>query len=298
MNIRKATEHDIPSIVSLLKLSLGEGLIKKSEAMWRWKHIENPFGESPVLLAEEGDLLVGVRAFMQWRFSKDGKEYKALRAVDTATHPDHRGKGIFKKLTLALIDKVKDEGFDFIFNTPNEQSKPGYLKMGWKELGRLPVRVKPFLFSSRSSNVIADYSVDISNCQADQKVKDYWQWRYADNPLADYYQIVFGQNGIAFFRIKQSKYFKELRICDIRLSNKDIPDFKRTIAVAAKSFGCRVISIGNYPFSLNASLSKAGFFTPIYRGLMLTGRIVNTDPKDYFSPLDSVDLDLGTFELF
>ena len=30
-----------------------------------------------------------------------------------------------------------------MFNTPNDKSLPGYLKMGWQEVGRLPVVVRP-----------------------------------------------------------------------------------------------------------------------------------------------------------
>jgi hypothetical protein len=40
-------------MIGLLKKSLGEGLIPKSEALWNWKHEQNPFGASFVLLAEE-----------------------------------------------------------------------------------------------------------------------------------------------------------------------------------------------------------------------------------------------------
>src|SRR5690606_36927640 len=57
------------------------------------------------------------------------------------------GKGIFKKLTLALVEFCKERQDHFVFNTPNEQSKPGYLKMGWEEAGRLPISLtvlRPF----------------------------------------------------------------------------------------------------------------------------------------------------------
>ena len=50
-----------------------------------------------LLVQEDNGRIVGVRAFMQWRWVQEGKVYKALRAVDTATHPDYQGKGIFKR---------------------------------------------------------------------------------------------------------------------------------------------------------------------------------------------------------
>jgi len=40
-------------MIELLKKKPGEGLIPKSEALWTWKHEENPFGASFVLLAKK-----------------------------------------------------------------------------------------------------------------------------------------------------------------------------------------------------------------------------------------------------
>ena len=44
---------------------------------------------------------------------------------------------------MHAIDEVRADGVDFVFNTPNDKSRPGYLKMGWREVGRLPVAVRP-----------------------------------------------------------------------------------------------------------------------------------------------------------
>jgi N-acetylglutamate synthase-like GNAT family acetyltransferase len=142
MDIRVATDQDIPAIVGLLKESLGESLLPKSEKYWVWKHVENPFGVSPVLLATEGSQLIGVRAFMRWRWENKERSVEAVRAVDTATHPDFQGRGIFNKLTVSMIDYCMKQQWDVIFNTPNKKSKPGYIKMGWQEAGKFPMNVK------------------------------------------------------------------------------------------------------------------------------------------------------------
>ena len=68
---------------------------------------------------------------------------RAVRAVDTATDPDYQGRGLFTRLTLQAIDELRAEGVDFVFNTPNDQSRPGYLKMGWQVVGTLPTHVRP-----------------------------------------------------------------------------------------------------------------------------------------------------------
>ena len=41
------------------------------------------------------------------------------------------------------IEELARDGVDFVFNTPNDQSRPGYLKMGWQVVGRLPGTVRP-----------------------------------------------------------------------------------------------------------------------------------------------------------
>jgi hypothetical protein len=68
---------------------------------------------------------------------------RAARAVDTATDPAFQGRGIFTRLTLDALASLPDEGVQLIFNTPNGKSLPGYLKMGWHEVGRLALAVMP-----------------------------------------------------------------------------------------------------------------------------------------------------------
>ena len=150
MIIRKGTDSDLKEVISLLKVSLGEDRIPKTEALWNWKHRQNPFGESPILLAESAGKIIGVRAFLKWEYSREGKIISAQRAVDTAVHPDFQGKGIFSQLTRKLLEKSRLEGTDLIFNTPNQKSTPGYLKLGWEKWDRLPIKIKPVLVKADS----------------------------------------------------------------------------------------------------------------------------------------------------
>jgi GNAT superfamily N-acetyltransferase len=141
--IRRADPADTDRILELVRVSLGEGVIPRHRAYWEWKHQHNPFGTSPILLAEAEDRLVGLRAFMRWRWQAGREAVPSVRAVDTATHPEWQGKGIFSRLTKLLVQEVTDEGVKLIFNTPNEKSRPGYLKMGWESLGRVDLWIRP-----------------------------------------------------------------------------------------------------------------------------------------------------------
>ena len=144
LEVRRATEADLPAALDLAQRSLGWSPDDPNEAFFRWKHLENPAGASPMWVALDDGEVVGFRVFLRWRFIRPGAPPAvAVRAVDTATHPDHQGRGIFRRLTLGAVDELRAEGVDFVFNTPNSQSRPGYLKMGWQVVGRVPIAVRP-----------------------------------------------------------------------------------------------------------------------------------------------------------
>jgi GNAT superfamily N-acetyltransferase len=142
LELRPYRDPDGPAVIELLTTTLGAGPAgARPPEYFRWKHLESPFGRSYMLVAEDDGRLVGLRAFMRWRFRAGRAELRAVRAVDTATHPDYQGRGIFSKLTLRALEDLRGEA-DLVFNTPNDKSLPGYLKMGWRRVGRVPVAVK------------------------------------------------------------------------------------------------------------------------------------------------------------
>ncbi|WP_407915446.1 GNAT family N-acetyltransferase [Kitasatospora sp. NE20-6] len=143
LTYRPLTDADTPAVLGLLTASLAGGPTgTRTAEFFDWKHRLNPFGASPGLVAEAGDgRLAGVRLFLRWEWRTGGRPVPAVRPVDTATHPDFQGRGVFRDLTLRLLEEVAPEA-ELVFNTPNGNSLPGYLKMGWRELGRVPVAVR------------------------------------------------------------------------------------------------------------------------------------------------------------
>ncbi|HEX5367225.1 MAG TPA: GNAT family N-acetyltransferase [Acidimicrobiales bacterium] len=142
LEVRAATEGDRPAILGLLQASLGWAPDDDHARFFDWKHRQGPFGPSPAWVAVDGaggGQVVGFRTFSRWRFLRAGRPVTAVRAVDTATHPAHQGRGIFTLLTRHALEELRSEGVAFVFNTPNERSRPGYVKMGWRLVGRLPV---------------------------------------------------------------------------------------------------------------------------------------------------------------
>src|SRR4051794_10846345 len=116
LSVRRADADDFPRILDLARRALA--WTDDDTRFLAWKHLENPFGASPMWIALDNDRVVGFRAFMRWEFvSADGHSVHAARAVDTATDPEYQGRGIFTRLTREAIDRLPADGVRLIFNT-------------------------------------------------------------------------------------------------------------------------------------------------------------------------------------
>ena len=171
LEVRSAQPEDEAAVIDLLRASLGWQPGDPNEEFFRWKHHDNVFGTSPAWVALHDGAVVGYRTFLRWRFlDDDGKQVRAVRAVDTATDPAYQGMGIFRTLTLRAAAELTLAGDALVFNTPNDQSRPGYLKMGWSVARRLPVGVLPAgprsIRAMVSSRVPAEMWSQTTDCRA------------------------------------------------------------------------------------------------------------------------------------
>ena len=309
MNLRLANKNDVPEILNVLKASLGETSSKKTEEVWNYKHVNNPFGKSLVLVAEEANTIVGVRAFMRWQWNLGDSKFSAFRAVDTATHPAHQGKGIFKKLTLKALDIAKESGDDFIFNTPNPQSKPGYLKMGWNEISNLKVNIIPVspLFWKRNHPPHKNERISIeegyefyngfqkkSGNLFTPKTTDFLSWRYENNPLQPYLIVSKKDYYIAGY-VKKHKYVRELRISEILFRNTEIKDIRNQIFTWAYKNRVHFISFSEGLVEKKIKVAIKGKFGPV---LTLKNLNLNDENAKFLSKINNWNYSLGDLELF
>ena len=312
MLIRKAVKTEVSKIVTLIRKSLGESLVKKSEEIWQYKHIDNPFGESYVLVAEENQELIGVRAFMQWRWQIQDALWVSYRAVDTATHPSHQGKGIFTKLTTQALKDVQEISEAFVFNTPNDKSRPGYLKMGWQSVGKIKVALIPSWFyffyllkkNGFTKNTISDNQLkeicNVHNSQLESKKVlftpksvAYLTWRYENNPMQRY-KIVSSSNWYLAMYVKKHRFYNELRVVETigGITKAQKRQMKHVIVKFALQNNCFLITMSNPEMF---KLKLYGSFGP-----MLTFKSL-TDSDDFVNK--ALDIEhwqyaLGDLELF
>lgn len=228
LSIRRATDADLAEILAVSTRALGWDPTEPNEAFFRWKHLENPAGPSPMWVATdgpEGDI-AGFRTMLRWRYlTPAGAELSAVRAVDTATHPDHQRKGVFRRLTTTAVDELTADGVDFVFNTPNAKSRAGYLRMGWRDAGRLAVRFtisgpralarlgrartaarkwsEPLMAGEAVSGLATDLAAAAPTAAgiATDRSADHLRWRYGFEPL--HYRVVQTDAAAAIVRLRR-----------------------------------------------------------------------------------------------
>ena len=319
---RRATDADRPAVLELLGASLGWDLDSGLADFFRWKHEQNPFGASPAWVALDGDRIVGFRTLLRWEFDDaEGRVHRAVRAVDTATHPEYQGRGIFRLLTLAAIDALTADGVEFVFNTPNDKSRPGYLSMGWQEMGRpsTSVRVRSprsliRLIASRvpaerwpapgapglpAAEVLTDERVDQLLGRLappggfrTRRTKLYLRWRYGFGPLG-YRAIAAGGDpaqGIVVFRLRRRGRATEAALCDLLVPDGAKATARSLARSVAKSSGA------DYVIKVGRASTRSGFFPLPGQGPIVTWRALSTT-EEKPPAIDRWELALGDVEL-
>ena len=316
LDVRMATPEDGPGILELCRSNLGWGDDPRFHDLFRWKHELNPFGPSLMMVAVDADRIVGFRAFMNWRFERGDRVLRAVRAVDTVTHADYQGRGIFSLLTRAALEQLRKDEVDFVFNTPNDLSRPGYLKMGWRDVGRLPISVRfvgplgirripslrepashwpvPKEIGVSASEVVEEIErahrsvprVNATDRRLRTQVSDeFVRWRYTQAFLD--YRAVLVESGVVVLQFRQRGNGLECLIVDsFAVSPRDRDLVATEMARRARA---------DYVVRSGPARPSAAFLPAVGRGPRLTWRSVESQAMP---PLSNWDLTMGTIALF
>ncbi|MEZ5312094.1 MAG: hypothetical protein R2735_16185, partial [Microthrixaceae bacterium] len=213
-----------------------------------------------------------------------------------------------------------DDGLDVVFNTPNEQSRPGYLKMGWQTVGRVPVGVQ--VGSVRSASRLAgakapaerwnssthaglDARKILGDLHSLNRLLDrlpgadrirtpmtaeYLKWRYDFEPLG-YRALPLGDSlndGLVLFRVRRRGTATELTVCDVLAP-------KGTRIRKAIRYLLRTTEADYAIAAVGPGTLAAGFIPTNRLGPILVWREVN---RDGIPMMGDLSLSLGDIELF
>ena len=116
--------------------------------IFKWKlGLGNPAGAGFLTVAINNGLVIGVASGTRKILTENNETFCAIEIGDTFTHPNFRKNGkcitpmsqnasddkyftvsVFGRLVSETISRAQSSGVGFIYGTPNENSKPPYLK--------------------------------------------------------------------------------------------------------------------------------------------------------------------------
>ena len=108
----------------------------------KWQYADNPVGSIVGFNAYMGNVLAAHYVAMPIYMTIEGKRTLGLLSLNTATHPEHRGKRLFTTLAEKTYEYAAENGYKFVIGVANAQSTHGFLRyLKFKLIGPLAFKV-------------------------------------------------------------------------------------------------------------------------------------------------------------
>jgi hypothetical protein len=177
-----------------------------SEAFYKWRFLENPFGPPMVSLLWDGSKLAGHYAVSPAQSRIGDSVVLTAQSMTTMTHPDYRGRNVFTQLATDLYGRMAEMGVAAVWGFPNTQSHYGFVhRLGWSDIGVIITmsrqasdtsagapRLSPFLASDARISELFERSCDGRVFPACRDAA-YMKWRYAEHPTNRYQVLALGE---------------------------------------------------------------------------------------------------------
>jgi hypothetical protein len=287
--VRPFEAGDESGAVALLGAAFGEwpaGLagVEPGE-FFRWKHDSSPFGPSLRMVAVAEGRIVGFIAWMPWTLRAGDLEVQAMRAVDFAVHPAHRGGDA----SMALIREGRKRvpaGVAFTWSNPNELSRGRVVSSGQGEAGAIARFARPRLGGGRDRprppRVDAPPAADVLrerlepaliSPRAGERLTtarhlEFLRWRYGR--FEEYRAVQLG-GGLAIFRLWRHGRFWVSRVCELLVAEGDARGARRLVARVSRAAAADAVMCS---FPSRVMAARCGF-VPIPGGVPLTVRLID-----------------------
>lgn len=107
-----------------------------------WEYNQNPDGKAVGFNAYFDEVLAAHYVTQPIKSRINGIENRGLLSLNTATHPDHRGKRLFTQLADLTYDYAQQKGFKFVIGVANANSIKGFIKyLGFQLIKPLDIKI-------------------------------------------------------------------------------------------------------------------------------------------------------------
>jgi GNAT superfamily N-acetyltransferase len=143
-SVLKVREMTFDDFDALRELYFNVWGYHRPECYDRWRYLTSPIGICPVALAVDGDRLAGAYTLWPTPLSIAGEKVLGAQSIDTMTHPDYQGRGVFTTLANACYEIAAARGYLTMYGFPNPLSYPGFVrKLGWSHTGDVKHWIRP-----------------------------------------------------------------------------------------------------------------------------------------------------------
>lgn len=119
-----------------------------------WWYERNPTGPRLISLVLDDGRVAGASGMSFYAMRLDGRERKVAFALDAATHPDYRGKGVWSVLEHHNEAESERAGAAAVLGFTNPVAGPILVgKLGWRDLTRLRLWARPLSVRTRESGL-------------------------------------------------------------------------------------------------------------------------------------------------
>ena len=184
---------------------------KYSSTYLRWLYLDNPVGQAVGFDAWDGDRLAAHYACIPTAARIQGEATKVLLSLNTATHPDYQGQGLFTKLADMTYQHGMQTGFDGVYGVANANSTPGFIrKLQFQLVRPLEARIGVGALNTRDSHAAPVFEriwteqsmrwrcASPANPVHARRAGNRWQFRAAAMPwISAYAEVTAGESALA-----------------------------------------------------------------------------------------------------
>lgn len=197
-----------------------------------WQYLDNPNGTvvSYNAWTPEGDLVAHYAA-IPIKMVIGGYEEQGLLSLNTATHPEHQGRGLFVRLASATYEYAKENGYKFVIGVANGNSTHGFLKrLGFELIAPLDVKVG---WGNAYANGVTD---GVNHIKYDRETL-LWRLRCPQYTYTAKAGTIYGNIDKPFFHTSVAKIPEGINPAELGLK-KTFDIFNLYVGIGAKLGGC------------------------------------------------------------
>ncbi|MGE0278686.1 MAG: GNAT family N-acetyltransferase [Nitrospiraceae bacterium] len=118
------------------------GTEKLGTSYLHWLYVDNPSGRMVGFNAFAGSRLVAHYAVIPVHVEIEGAQHLACWSLNTATHPEFQGRGLFTKLAELTYERAAEHGCIGVIGVANRNSVNGFVRrLAFAQLGQVSMRI-------------------------------------------------------------------------------------------------------------------------------------------------------------